>query len=164
MVYLHSANPPLIHQDIKSANILLDHSYRAKLGDFGFSVELPSISSSGQTLFTAAFLTRSEGYYPSEVTSGKFSDRSDVYCFGVVVLESYTGLRVFMEKRPDPKLVDMLQDELSSLGQFASVCDSTLGPTNDCAHYYNVVTACLKRHSARPKSTEVLQMLENVFM
>ena len=49
----------------------------------------------------------------------------------------------------------MLQDELSSLGQFASVCDSALGLTNDYEHYYNVVTACLKRHSARPRSTEV---------
>ena len=65
------------------ANILLDDSFRAKLGDFGFAVELPHISG-GATLFTAASIAQSEGYYPSEVTSGKYSDRSDVYSYGVV--------------------------------------------------------------------------------
>ena len=103
-----------------SANILLDEAYKAKLGDFGFSVELPSVSS-GQTLFTANFISRSEGYYPSEVCSGKISDRSDVYCFGVVswvvmpkifismyfqvILETYSGLKAYDEERDDPKLV-----------------------------------------------------------
>lgn len=57
--------------------------FRAKLADFGFSVELPNISH-GQTLFSSDFIVRSEGYYPSEITLGKYSDRSDVYSFGVV--------------------------------------------------------------------------------
>lgn len=98
IVYLHTATPPMIHQDIKtlgvfilvvffspqsnslyhsSANILLDSLYQPKLGDFGFSIELPRISS-GQTLFTAEFVARSEGYYPSELSAGKLSDRTDI--------------------------------------------------------------------------------------
>ena len=67
------------------ANILLDSGMNAKLADFGFSMELPQLSH-GKTMFSAPFIARSEGYYPSEVTSGHFSDRSDVYCFGVVSL------------------------------------------------------------------------------
>ena len=107
-MYLHTANPPTIHQDIKSlviltylctygtyrlfvdrANILLDGTFRAKLGDFGFAVELPHISG-GRTMFTSDFIVRTEGYYPPEVSMGKYSDRSDVYSFGVVsVLRKY---------------------------------------------------------------------------
>ena len=66
-----------------SANILLDHSMTAKLADFGFSIELPSVSS-GKTVLSASCIARSEGYFPSEITLGHFSDRSDVYSFGVV--------------------------------------------------------------------------------
>lgn len=72
-----------VHFSFVSANILLDDQYKAKLGDFGFSIELPQISS-GQTMFTAQFIARSEGYYPSELSSGKLSDRTEVYAFGVV--------------------------------------------------------------------------------
>ena len=64
------------------ANILLDDNLKAKIGDFGFSVESPQLSG-GATLLTAASIARSEGYYPSEITSGKYSDRSDVYSLGV---------------------------------------------------------------------------------
>ena len=56
---------------------------QAKLADFGFSVELPRVSK-GKTMFTTPLIARSEGYYPSEVTSGHYSDKSDVYCFGMV--------------------------------------------------------------------------------
>lgn len=53
---------------------------QAKLADFGFSIELPRVSK-GKTIFTTPFIARSEG---SEVTSGHYSDRSDVYCLGMV--------------------------------------------------------------------------------
>ena len=66
-----------------SANILLDDSFHGKLGDFGFSIEVPKLSS-GRTVFTSACIARTEGYYASEITAGKYSDRSDVYSFGVV--------------------------------------------------------------------------------
>ena len=58
---------------------------RAKLADFGFSIELPHVTH-GKTLFTLPFVARSEGYYPSEVTSGHYSDKSDVYCYGMVII------------------------------------------------------------------------------
>lgn len=65
------------------ANILLDDAYTAKLGDFGFAIELPELSH-GLTMFSSECMIRSEGYYPTEISMGKYSDRSDVYSFGVV--------------------------------------------------------------------------------
>ena len=64
-------------------NILIDESYHGKLGDFGFSIKVPKLSS-GCTVFTTACITCTEEYYPSEITAGEYSDRSDVYSFGVV--------------------------------------------------------------------------------
>ena len=68
------------------ANILLDHSMTAKLADLGFSMQLSRVSR-GKTVFTTPGVARSQGYYPSEVTSGHFSDRSDVACFGIVSIQ-----------------------------------------------------------------------------
>lgn len=66
--------------------------FRAKLGDFGFAIELPRVSG-GQTLFSSQCMVRFEGYYPSEVTLGKYSDRCDVYSFGVVCNSKYAMQR-----------------------------------------------------------------------
>ena len=73
--------------DFYSANILLDDTYKAKLGDFGFAIEMPHISG-GHTMFSSDFIVRTEGYFPPEINMGKYSDRSDVYSFGVVCLLS----------------------------------------------------------------------------
>lgn len=68
---------------LSRANILLDKNMTAKLADFGFAIELPRVTH-GKTMFTVSCVARSEGYYPSEVTSGHFSDKSDVFSYGMV--------------------------------------------------------------------------------
>lgn len=69
-----------------SSNILLDEHLVAKIGDFGFSIELPEIVS-GHTLITAApgaGMAGTVGYMPPEFQAGKYSTYSDVFSYGVV--------------------------------------------------------------------------------
>ena len=84
-----------------SQNISIDGRGRAKICDFGFAIELPSIRPDGRSMFTAKGFARSEGYYPSELTSGHYSAKSDVYSFGVVsplvaVLQFFYALCAYM--------------------------------------------------------------------
>lgn len=65
------------------ANVLLDHHLTAKIGDFGFSQELPEPVKE-RTMMTAAVVAKSLGYSPPELDSGHISPKSDVYCYGIV--------------------------------------------------------------------------------
>jgi len=68
---------------VNSMSILLNNHYNAKLGDFGFSVEIP-VHEAGRTIITATLIAHSEGCYPTKIDTGKFNTKSDVYIFGIV--------------------------------------------------------------------------------
>ncbi|KAJ0243576.1 Calcium/calmodulin-regulated receptor-like kinase 2 [Hirschfeldia incana] len=85
--YLHEgAVPPVIHRDLKSANILLDHSMRAKVADFGLSKEMVfDRMNSG--------LKGTHGYMdPTYISTNKYTLKSDIYSFGVIILELITAI------------------------------------------------------------------------
>ncbi|KAI7756231.1 hypothetical protein M8C21_024016, partial [Ambrosia artemisiifolia] len=86
--YLHeTAQPPIVHRDIKSSNILLFDDYVAKIADIDLSNYAPDMSERGDS--TRAF---NFGYHaPEYALTGQLTSESDVYTFGIVLLELLTG-------------------------------------------------------------------------
>lgn len=94
--FLHTRTPCLIHRDVKSANILLDSNYTAKLGDFGLVRPL-----SGDGTTRTEIVVGTSVYMPPEAFTGTISPKMDTFSFGVVIMEVLTGLPPYTNTRGD---------------------------------------------------------------
>lgn len=96
--YLHDRmNPPVIYRDLKCSNILLNEEYHAKLSDFG----LAKVGPLGDKTHVSTRVMGTYGYCaPDYALTGQLTFKSDIYSFGVLLLELITGRRPIDNTKP----------------------------------------------------------------
>ncbi|CAI6001222.1 unnamed protein product [Closterium sp. NIES-64] len=162
LAYLHEeCNPRIIHRDIKSSNILLDKDYEAKVADFGAARLAAEDAMPIITRVVGTF-----GYLaPEYALTGKLTEKSDVFSFGVVLLELITGKRPVEQEKPQgsdslvewarPLLVDRAMEELA---------DPELDGCYGQREMERLVTAaalCVRQSAVlRPRMSQVVAMIE----
>lgn len=166
LAYLHEdCHPRIIHRDIKSANILLDDVFEAQVADFGLAKLTNDTHTHVSTRVMGTF-----GYMaPEYASSGKLTDRSDVFSFGVVLLELITGRKPVDPTQPlgDESLVEWARPLLLhalETGEFDGFIDPRLEKRYVESEMFRMIeaaAACV-RHSApkRPRMVQVVRALD----
>lgn len=141
MAYLHSLNPPMIHRDLKTTNLLVDRGMNVKICDFGlsrFQAEDKVMSAVGTVQFAAPEVLRHE----------KYTEKADLFSYGTVLWELYTRKTIFQG--------------LPQIAIYKSVVDGEMPPVGDGCdpRYAKLVQDCWQLDAMkRPSFRDVLDRL-----
>lgn len=158
--YLHFyCDPPLCHNDIKSSNILLDGKFLAKVADFGLARSSKSGTFSSEPVNKVVQGT--PGYIdPEYVVTQELTDKSDVYSYGVLLLELVTGRRAIQDNR---NLVEWSQEFMATDSKLPELVDPRIADSFDLEQLQVVVRVILwctaREGRARPSIRQVLRLL-----
>ncbi|GBG83853.1 hypothetical protein CBR_g37652 [Chara braunii] len=167
--YLHeAAHPRVLHRDFKSNNILLDTKWRAKVADFGMAKA--DRTESGQTSPALTRVLGTFGYFaPEYAMLGRVSTKSDVFSFGVVLLELISGLAPVDMNRPrgQESLVlwatPLLQDPKRVLHELVDPKLKNRFHPEDMQKMALLAWVCLQPDpDARPAMPDVVQVLQSL--
>ncbi|WOK94029.1 putative LRR receptor-like serine/threonine-protein kinase [Canna indica] len=165
LLYLHEqCNPKIIHRDVKAANILLDESFEAVVGDFG----LAKLLDRRESHVTTAVRGTVGHIAPEYLSTGQSSEKTDVYGFGILLLELITGQKT-MSSGNGNNQKGMILDWVKTLHEEKRVhemIDRDLNGAFDAAQLQTaveVVLLCTQSNpSLRPKMSEVVKSIESV--
>ncbi|XP_054997584.1 interleukin-1 receptor-associated kinase 4 isoform X2 [Sorex araneus] len=157
--YLHENQH--IHRDIKSANILLDEVFTAKISDFGLARASEKIT---QTVMTSR-IVGTTAYMAPEALRGEITPKSDIYSFGVVLLEIITGLPPVDDHRDPQLLLDIkeeIEDEEKTIDDYIDKKMDDIDSSSIESMYF-VASQCLhEKKNKRPTITKVQELLQNI--
>lgn len=114
MAYLHSRN--LIHRDLKSHNLLVNDQWICKIADFGISTIKPAAEKTMTCIGTPVYMA------PEVIAHNKYSEKADIFSFGVLLVEAYTLNPPYSE----PMFEEMTQAQL-----MYRICHQNLRPPTD---------------------------------
>ncbi|EPS61889.1 hypothetical protein M569_12898, partial [Genlisea aurea] len=159
IAYLHhDCNPPIIHRDIKSSNILLDEDYEPKVADFGVAKLTDQTSES-------SFFAGTHGYLAPEMAySVQVTEKNDIYSFGVVLLELVTGRLPIEEAYGDGKdIVYWVFSHLNNRENVERILDEKVVSElvqQDMIKVLKIATiCCCKLPNLRPTMKQVVKMI-----
>ncbi|XAR55470.1 Non-specific serine/threonine protein kinase [Bertholletia excelsa] len=160
--YLHEVcEPPVIHRNFKSANLLLDDDLAIHVSDCGLA---PLILSGSVSQLSGQLLT-AYGYGAPEFESGIYTTKSDVYSFGVVMLELLTGRKSHdrTRVRGEQFLVRWAIPQLHDIDALARMVDPSLDgnyPAKSLSHFADIISRCVQPEPEfRPPMSEVVHDL-----
>ncbi|XP_049365921.1 LEAF RUST 10 DISEASE-RESISTANCE LOCUS RECEPTOR-LIKE PROTEIN KINASE-like 1.5 [Solanum verrucosum] len=172
--YLHfSVVPPIVHRDITSTNIFVEKDMRVKVGDFGLSRLLvctdTSVASGDSTSEVWTGPQGTPGYLdPDYHKSFRLNEKSDIYSFGVVLLELITGMKAVDQKREkrEMALADMVVSRIQ-MGLLQQVVDPFLVVDGEAMEGVGAVAELAFRCVAadkddRPDSRDVVAELRRI--
>ncbi|WOL16830.1 hypothetical protein Cni_G25618 [Canna indica] len=164
LAFLHASEKQVIYRDFKASNILLDSNYNAKLSDFGLAKNGPT----GEKSHVTTRIMGTYGYAaPEYVATGHLYVKSDVYGFGVLLLEMLSGMRALDTSRPSGQhnFVDFAKPYLADRRKMSRLMDPRLEgyPPKAAQHAAQLTLRCLSGDpKSRPSMKEVVEILEKI--
>ncbi|KAG6435105.1 hypothetical protein SASPL_106756 [Salvia splendens] len=162
LAHLHSLSPRLIHKDFKTANVLVDENFIAKVADAGLRNFLGRFDHAG----TSSQVAADEVFLAPEASEfRRFSDKSDVYSFGMFLLELVSGQEA-KELLPSDVSHNLVEWNLQEGGSISTIIDQRLGnsfTTEGMDEFIQLITQCVNPSSERrPLMSYVVTELDRI--
>ncbi|MBA0690900.1 hypothetical protein Goari_008553, partial [Gossypium aridum] len=154
--HLHSMAPPLLHMHFRSSNVLLDENFTAKVSDYGLSKLLSEDQFYASSSAIDCFLD------PELYSSKRFSVQSDIYGYGVFLLELISGREAICRDPSNLETTLIMQAKDSK--DISSFVDKTLGGKSmrGAKQVVDLALQCVDIRPRRPLMRSIVEELERI--